>query len=155
MSKGENDMTADELVRQVDRGKLMSVAARYVPLQDAEDVVQEAMLKALSHVDRFRGDSRPQSWIHRITINAALDACQRRAKWRQSGDVDLAGDLDTPDGAYAVLAALDSAPAPIVEGLEVCLTDLGYQDQATARGLPVTTIKTRVHRAKRYLQSTL
>lgn len=148
-------MTADELVRQVDRGKLMSVAARYVPLQDAEDVVQEAMLKALAHVDRFRGDARPQSWIHRITVNAALDACQRRARWRQYEDVGLVADLDTPDGACAVLAALDSVPAPIAEGLEVCVTDLGYQDQAKARGLPVTTIKTRVHRAKRYLQSTL
>lgn len=148
-------MTADELMRQVDRGKLMSVAARYVPLQDAEDVVQEAMLKALAHVDRFRGEARPQSWMHRITVNAAIDACERRSRWQQCDEVGLAADLDTPDGACAVLAALDSVPETVAEGLDLCLTALDYQGQAEVRGLPVTTIKTRVYRAKRHLQAAL
>src|SRR6476469_1436206 len=41
--------------------------------ETAEDVVQDAYLKAFRHLDSFKGDSRISTWLYRITINTAKD----------------------------------------------------------------------------------
>lgn len=46
--------------------------------QDAEDIVQEAFLKAYSSLDRFRGDASLGSWLYRITVNLCIDHRRRR-----------------------------------------------------------------------------
>src|SRR3954469_13134585 len=48
--------------------------------QDALDAVQEALLKAITHLDNFDGRSRFRTWLLRIVTNAALDAGRRRGR---------------------------------------------------------------------------
>lgn len=52
---------------------------------DAEDVMQEVMIKALRGLNRFRGTSSFSTWLYRITHNACLD-WHRRQRWRQTTD---------------------------------------------------------------------
>jgi len=71
---------------------------------DAEDVVQEALVKAYKSLDRFEDRSSVGSWLYRITSNCAFDllrARQRRGR--------LVGDGDPED---AVLEAPSGAPGP-------------------------------------------
>ena len=51
---------------------------------DARDAVQEGMVSALRHADRFRGESAPASWLYSIVVNAALYQ-RRRAAARKRG----------------------------------------------------------------------
>ncbi len=55
---------------------------------DADDAVQEAFLAAYRGFDRFRGDARLGTWLHRIVVNAALQRL-RRARRQADGEVDI------------------------------------------------------------------
>lgn len=65
------------------RRQLRAVAAHYVG-DDAEDVVQDAFLRALRSGHGFRGDAQPLTWLSRIVVNASLDRCRRRTRWEQA-----------------------------------------------------------------------
>lgn len=67
----------------------------------AEDIVQEAFIKAYRQLSRFRGESKFGTWIHRIAVNLTFDALRkrnRRSKWLgffpffQEGDEEYAGE---------------------------------------------------------------
>ena len=49
-------------------------------VQDAEDALQDALLRAWKALDRFEGRSSARSWLYRIATNACLDALARRPK---------------------------------------------------------------------------
>lgn len=58
---------------------LLRLAQRVVrSREDAEDVIQETMLRALDSIDEFRGQSRFTTWLHRIAINQSLMKIRRR-----------------------------------------------------------------------------
>ena len=61
------------------RGQLRAVAARYVG-DEAEDIVQEAFVRALRYASAFRGDATPLTWLHRIVVNTSIDHCRRRKR---------------------------------------------------------------------------
>src|SRR5690242_18379771 len=62
----------EELVRRYDR-RLLRIAHHMMHnREDAEDVVQEAFLKAFLHLDQFREDSKFSTWLIRITLNQSL-----------------------------------------------------------------------------------
>jgi RNA polymerase sigma-70 factor (ECF subfamily) len=63
--------------------RLRAVAARYVG-DDAEDVVQDAFVKALRCREAFRGDAAPLTWVSRIVVNASIDRCRRRTRWEHA-----------------------------------------------------------------------
>ena len=48
-------------------------------LHDAEDVVQETMLRAWQHFDTFKGESSLRTWLYRIATNACFDALKKRS----------------------------------------------------------------------------
>jgi RNA polymerase sigma-70 factor (ECF subfamily) len=52
-------------------------------VQDAEDLTQEAFLRAFQNLENFRGDSSFYTWFYRILVNVCLDGRRRRRKWRQ------------------------------------------------------------------------
>ncbi|MBN1261695.1 MAG: sigma-70 family RNA polymerase sigma factor [Anaerolineae bacterium] len=78
--------------------------------QDVEDFVQEAQLKILDNLDRFRGESRFTTWAHKIGIRVALTELRRR-RWR---DVSLQ-DLESPfedEGDFTPAILTHPAPSP-------------------------------------------
>jgi len=87
---------------------------------EAEDAVQEAMVRAWKAADRFEGRSSLRSWLYRITTNVCLDmlrGSQRRARPMELGssvpvDVDLAGIAVLPEHAW-VLPIADDRVLPV------------------------------------------
>lgn len=74
----EGDKDAFGVLYQRHRARLWAVAARIAGGQDADDAVQNGMLRAYSCAGTFRGDSAVTTWLHRIVMNAALDVTRRR-----------------------------------------------------------------------------
>ena len=65
--------------------KIFQLAFRYVRNhEDAEEVVQDVLLKVFRKIDMFRGDSALSSWIYRITFNTAMSRLRRTKAMRQA-----------------------------------------------------------------------
>jgi RNA polymerase sigma-70 factor (ECF subfamily) len=101
------------------RGELQAHCYRMLgSLHDAEDAVQDALLRAWRGIDRFEGRSSVRSWLYKIATNACLDAIARRG--RRALPIDI--------GPAAEQAAVDDQP----------LTDVAwlgpYPDTAVADG---------------------
>ena len=95
------------------RPRLLALAMRVLgDVDEAEDAVQDAMIKVWRHLDRFEGRAAFTTWLHRIAVNAALDRRRRRSAVAMptnvGGDEDrlhAASDhqtvTDTPERIYA------------------------------------------------------
>src|SRR5262245_56726921 len=60
---------------------------------DAEDVTQDVLLQVIRKLDTFRGDSQLTTWLHRVTVNAALAHRQKRATRQRRETTDADPDL--------------------------------------------------------------
>lgn len=74
----------------------------------AEDFVQEALLKILAKLESFAGRSKFTTWAHKIAVSVALTEL-RRKRWQ---DRSLDGIMDDAQGDYTPSLAADPAPAP-------------------------------------------
>lgn len=135
--------------------------------QDAEDVVQEAYLRAFRAFDGYRGgDAR--AWLLRIVRNACY-AWLRQQRGARGGaaDVDVAELADDPaaepearvirqaDGAL-IRRALEELPAPYREALVLReLEGLSYKEIAAVVDVPLGTVMSRLARARRLLAAAL
>ena len=137
--------------------------------EDAEDVLQEALFKAYINIGRFRGGSRFYTWLVRIALNEALMKLRKRRSGRQ---VSLDELLETDDQSVVRRETVDWRDDPekrysrtelqgnvhnAIEHLdhnsrEVLLLrdlqNLSTRETAQKLGLSVTTVKTRLRRAR-------
>jgi RNA polymerase sigma-70 factor, ECF subfamily len=67
---------------------------------DAEDVTQDVLVQVIRKLDTFRGDAAFPTWLHRVTVNAALANRRKRAR-REEGRVHDPLDAFTDDGHHA------------------------------------------------------
>lgn len=84
-------------------------------MDDAEDVEQDAMLKAWANRDRYRGDAKPSVWGYSIARNAALDALKARKKEASlltTIHVELSGHTSEDDRPYVHHIQDESAEDP-------------------------------------------
>lgn len=135
---------------------------------EAEDVVQEAYVRAFSHLDGFRGEATLATWLSRITLNEALGRLRRRKraeKAMRAEEPGIPGQIipfpgstgsDDPERMMAqrqilqlVERATDNLPdvyrgvfmARVIEGRSV-------EETADLLGIRPETVKTRLHRAR-------
>jgi len=135
--------------------------------QDAEDVVQDACLRAFRGIDGFNGgDSR--AWLLAIVRNAAYTWLHRNRNYEATipfDDIqqDLASASPSPEAVVlsrmdreAIASALDELPVEYREVLVLReLEDLSYKEIAHIAGLPIGTVMSRLARARRRLQLSL
>jgi RNA polymerase sigma-70 factor (ECF subfamily) len=169
-------LTEAELLEQA-AGPVFNLALRLTGNRaDAEDLAQDALLRAVRALPDFRGDSRVATWAYRITVNAwknRLRAEKRRAFWRAatlgliSGDDDAVRDikadepaldagLETAERSAAVRTALlelDADDRAIVVLRE--LEEQSYEEIGMALGLAEGTVKSRLFRARARLKTLL
>ncbi len=143
---------------------------------DAEDAMQNTLIKILRKADSYRGESDPMGWIYRITLNEAREI-HRRRKRRPAVSLDaLPTDLGDPQhpiglrdpakrpdkAAMAgeleahIRAAIEDLPDGYREA--VILYDLEgvpYAEAAELMGLSLGGFKTRLHRARLHLRRVL
>jgi len=141
--------------------------------QDAEEVVQDAFVKIHHALDRFRGESSLKTWILRIVLRLSLNRRRDRGRnaWRRLGlhhrpqqldgeqDLPVASGAPNPEARFIaaetrgfVLRAIDQLSAPLREVLILnSLEDLGYDEIARILEIPVGTVGSRIHAARRKL----
>jgi RNA polymerase sigma-70 factor, ECF subfamily len=141
---------------------------------DAEEAVQEGYVRALTHLDEFKGQASLASWLARIVTNEALGRLRRRrpsvdiADVAESLDSDSANNGGEPTGSSpehaaarreirrAIEHAIDALPAPFrVVFVLRAIEQLSTAETAISLGIPEETVKTRLHRANRLLREAL
>ena len=170
----QGDEAAAERLVHLYRGRLLAVARRYHPDADAQDVVQDTFLSAFRALDRFRGEARLSTWLHRIAINQALMKLRSRTRRPETSIDGILTGIDpealgwmladaTPSAEdVMVLASLRRQLRASIRGLPalyrsvLLLHDIqGLDSDEAARVLAVTpaAVKTRLHRARRALRT--
>jgi RNA polymerase sigma-70 factor (ECF subfamily) len=163
------DKKAFELLVVKYQRKLMRLISRLIRDQaEAEDVVQEAFIKAYRALPQFRGDSAFYTWLYRIGINTAknyLVTQGRRAPTSTEADVEEAEtfddgdqlrDINTPESMLAtkqIAETVNLAMEVLPEELRIAITlreieGLSYEDIAEAMHCPIGTVRSRIFRAR-------
>jgi len=154
------------------RPKLHALAMRVLgDVDEAEDAVQEAMVKVWRHLGRFEGRAQFTTWLHRIAINAALDRRRRRgavhvASGTPDEDLRTAADhvpIETPERIYAraetavvVRRAMTRLSETHGEALRLCdLEGESYATIAEKTECPLGTVMSRLFHARRKLARAL
>jgi RNA polymerase sigma-70 factor, ECF subfamily len=107
-SKSGDVAAFEELVKRYDR-KLLRIAQHLTHnLEDAQDVVQEAFLKAFQHLGQFRENSKFSTWLIRITLNQSL---MKLRKLRLAREVSIDNDFQSEEDHLPIDVA-DWAPNP-------------------------------------------
>lgn len=140
---------------------------------DAEDATQETFLTLVRRADRFTGASAFSTWLYRVAVNTCHDLARRRARRPQTPVEDIVAtsdlasahdDLGWGPGDPAVgreaaevvqraLLELDDTSRVLL--VLVALEQLSYVEAAEIVGVPVGTVKSRVHRARARLADLL
>jgi len=146
------------------RPKLHRYSARMVGSAiDGEDVVQEALVKAIEAFSRMTAVSNIESWLFRIVHNSALDFLRQRLRQqRLAGDEDLAMIADPIDAVHQRQAAAAGLRAfmqlPIAQRSSVILMDvLGYslEEIGGITGSTVPAVKAALHRGRERLREAM
>ena len=169
----------EELVR-LHSGRLVALARQILGDEDlARDAVQDAFLNAFRAMDRFNGDARLSSWLHRIVMNAALAKLRVKRRRPESFFAEEFGiDADEDPLDRAEIADPGDGPACVddeiarrqeAQFVQNCIARLKenhrmvltpryiheYDTEQTARilGVGPNTVKTRLMRARNALRS--
>ena len=158
-----------ELVSRYRRG-MMAVAQRIVRNPtDAEDIVQDALIRAFEALPQLEDLNRFGAWLYSITRNHAFRTVQREARYQLHEDVEsefnLAAEQATSDPAQISLresthqAVRDTIETLSPEFQEVITlyywAEMPQKRIAEVLSLPLTTVKWRLHKAKELLESHL
>lgn len=141
---------------------------------DAEDVVQETFLRVYMNLDRYDENQKFSTWIYRIGTNLCIDRLRKRkpsysldAEMPDAEGTDwysaLPSDQDTPEEELVlsetqqqIREAIDTLPEKYKSVVVLrYLHDMSLQEIGDVLNMPVTTVKTRVHRGREYLRKKL
>jgi RNA polymerase sigma-70 factor (ECF subfamily) len=186
MTQDDNDQ---QLVRRVQKGdktafdllvlkyqhRVLKLVSRFVnDAAEAQDVAQDAFLKAYRALPSFRGDSAFYTWLYRIAINTAKNALVSNRRRPIDFDLDLQDpdqydrhaklkDVDTPEGVLLteeIRAVVERAMEQLPEDLRTAIVlreieGLSYEEIAEAMDCPVGTVRSRIFRAREAIDKRL
>jgi RNA polymerase sigma-70 factor (ECF subfamily) len=177
--KAHDERAFNELVGQY-QARVYGVVFRMIGRrEEAEDLAQEVFVQVFKAIGQFRGESKLSTWIYRIAINL----CKNRSKYlsrrhadRQE-DLDGMSDHDALDGAKGSTVGAIDRPDELLSGRQLQrivegaiaqlepdfrevlvlrdVEDLSYEEIGEITGLPDGTVKSRIHRARSQLKSTV
>ena len=143
--------------------------------EDAEDVLQEAFLKAFSHLDSFEGQSKFYTWIVRIAVNEALMKLRKRKSDKtvsldepqDTGEETVTREIavwdEDPEQKYSqeeLREILDSAVNSLKPSFRTVfvlrdIEELSTEETAEALGISIPAVKSRLLRARLQLREKL
>ncbi|GMA32149.1 RNA polymerase sigma factor SigE [Litorihabitans aurantiacus] len=160
--------TWDEIVRE-HTPQVYRLAYRLTgQVADAEDLTQEVFLRVFRSLDTYTPGTFA-GWLHRITTNLFLDQVRRRARNRTTAlgeydaDAPRAARADEPERGFEIgnldvdiQSALDELPpeyraAVVLRDIE----DLTYDEIADVLGISLGTVRSRIHRGRARLRTSL
>ena len=131
---------------------------------DAQDLVQESLLRVRKGLERYQPGSL-EGWLARIVTNVFLDEVRRRKRRPADAFPDdpdwvippaPAADEVSTGFSDEVQSALASLPDEFRAAVVLCdVADLPYDEIADSLGVPVGTVRSRIHRGRRLLRNTL
>ena len=172
----KGDKTAFDLLVRKYQHKVVKLVTRYLrDPSDAEDVAQEAFIKAYRAIPQFRGDSAFYTWLYRIAINTAKNAIVSRDRNPVDFDLDMQNveesssmqlrlaDSETPESLLqteeireTVNRAIEALPEDLRTAIVLReLEGLSYEDIAQAMDCPVGTVRSRIFRAREAIDKRL
>lgn len=119
-----------------------------------EDLLQQTLVQALERPERLAESSSPRAWLFGIARHVGLTAARRqRPTAPLAGDPAAAEPAERDDGVAAMRAALAELPAAQREVLALRLQgELSYDEIAGVLGVPVGTVRSRLHHAVQALR---
>ena len=168
---GRGDAYAFEQLMAAHENKMYAVALRMCGnREDAQDCLQEAMVRVYRALSGFKGQSSFSTWVYRITMNSCLDELRRR-KNRMTSSLDAmlengfapSDDGDTPEQSSLrseQRRALERAIRELPEDMRAAIVlrdvqGLSYEEIAQALEANVGTIKSRISRGREKLRGVL
>lgn len=179
----------EELVARVQRGdkkafdmlvikyqhKIIQLVNRYIKdPSEAQDVAQEAFIKAYRALDSFRGDAAFYTWLYRIAINTAKNYLQARSRRNTNFEVDIQDaekvenapqlqDLESPDNYLAneqIIETIKQAISLLPEEMRTAIMlrefeGMSYEEIAEAMNCPIGTVRSRIFRAREAIDEKL
>lgn len=169
------DKHAFDLLVTKYQARIVKLVGRFVRnTSDAEDVTQEAFIKAYRAIGRFRGDSAFYTWLYRIAINTAKNYLVAQDRRTPVGGLESAEpevmerdarfkDLDTPENNVlsdeirsTLLGAIDALPNDLRTAVTLReLEGLSYEEIADAMECPIGTVRSRIFRAREAINKSL
>lgn len=187
--KGNNAELDKELVLKVQQGdksafdllvikyqhRIIQLVNRYVKdPSEAQDVAQEAFIKAYRALGNFRGDSAFYTWLYRIAINTAKNYLVSRSRRYSDYQVDIQDaeqvgnapelkGMDTPEHLLMndeIVNVVNTAIENLSEEMKTAITlrefeGLSYEEIAEAMECPVGTVRSRIFRAREAIDEKL
>lgn len=186
MSDKEIDMALVERVQRGDKSaydllvlkyqhKIAHLVARYVhDAHEAQDVTQEAFIKAYRGLKNFRGDSAFYTWLYRIAINTAKNHLVTMSRKISDTGIDAA-DAEQYEGGTAlrenatpdrvmitdeIARVVQSSIEALPEDLRTAITlrefeGMSYEEIALAMDCPIGTVRSRIFRAREAIDNNL
>lgn len=153
--------------------RIISVAQKYVSdYADASDIAQETFIKAYKALPNFRGESSFYTWLYRIATNVAKTYLENIQKQRSQVDIDaedfeskdtngVMTDATTPDRILeseelkrVILKALNELPQELKEAFTLREVEgLSYEEISDKVQVPIGTVRSRIFRARQYIES--
>jgi len=164
----QNDTYAFTLLVLRYQHKVLGLIGRFVKdPHEAEDVSQEAFLKAYRALPNFRGDSAFYTWLYRIAVNTAKNHLVSRGRRPPSTDVDMEDaqqtddtsmlrELETPEANLEkedlrkiIHQAIEELPEELRTAFSLReFSGLSYEDITEIMDCPVGTVRSRIFRAR-------
>jgi len=155
--------------------KIIQLVNRYVKdPSEAQDVAQEAFIKAYRALGSFRGEATFYTWLYRIAINTAKNYLLSRARRNANYQVDIQEaealenapqlqGLETPERLLlnqeiidVISAAIDELPEEMRTAIILREFDgMSYEEIAEAMDCPVGTVRSRIFRAREAIDTKL
>jgi len=127
---------------------------------DAQDLVQETLTRALSHVEQFEPGTNLRAWLHQIMFHSFVSLRRRSQRERvglarfteEARSIDVGCNDVSNRLSPRVESALDALPAKIGEVIrKVDIEELSYREVAEQMSIPIGTVMSRLFRGRRRL----
>ena len=171
----KGDKRAFDLLIQKYQHRIVSLVSRYVSdPSEAQDVAQEAFIKAYRAIKRFRGDSAFYTWLYRIAINTAKNWIVAKNRRPPSSDIDAVDaeqygisdrlrETSTPENELlreeierTVFATIANLPEDLRTAIMLREMDgMSYEEIATTMECPIGTVRSRIFRAREAIDEKL